>query len=108
MAKEIAEFDKIKIIASKFYEVLKPCKIYLFGSFVRGEQNYHSDYDFYVVVNDKNYGEDLVMKARKSIRGMKRRPVDIIVASESNFSQKLSLGFSFEKTIVNEGVLLHA
>lgn len=108
MNKQIAEFDKIKIIAGKFYEALKPCKIYLFGSFVRGEQNYHSDYDFYIVVNDTNYSEDLVLKARKTLRGLRRRPVDIIVSSESNFNKKLSLGFSFEKAIFREGVILYA
>ena len=42
-----AEIYKIK---DKILDTVKVTKIYLFGSYARGTQTAHSDYDFYVVV----------------------------------------------------------
>ena len=44
--------DKTEIenIVKQFIQTLNPLKIYLFGSFARGEENSSSDYDFYIIM----------------------------------------------------------
>lgn len=48
-----------------------------------------SDFDFYIVVKDgtKDFA-DVTPKAYRSIRRIKRRPVDIFVGTESRFSDR--------------------
>ena len=68
-----------------------PLKIYLFGSFAKDTYTEESDFDFYIIVNDeiKNL-KDLTTQAYRSIRKIKKRPVDIIVETESTFENKKS------------------
>lgn len=48
-----------------------------------------SDFDFYIIVNDAMQNvKDLTTQAYRSIRKIKKRPVDIIVGTESTFKSK--------------------
>jgi len=46
--------EEIQNIIKQFVKILNPLKIYLFGSFARGNENIESDYDFYIIMN-KNF-----------------------------------------------------
>jgi len=100
----IAEIDEIK---NKFVEELSPVRIYLFGSFADGSNNEDSDFDFYIVVRD-NTGNiaDLTTNAYRCIRRIKKRPVDIIIGTESRFNERKNI-ISFENEVDNNGVLLY-
>lgn len=66
-----------------------PKRIYLFGSFTKGTYNEDSGYDFYIVVPDDAGNQiELSQKAYKSLRGIRKRPVDIVVGYESSFDER--------------------
>jgi len=99
--------EEINEIKDKFVQELDPLRIYLFGSFADGSENEDSDFDFYIVVEDnaKNIA-DLTVEAYRCIRRIKKRPVDIIVATESRFNERRKL-YTVENEVDNKGVLLY-
>ena len=102
--KENGEIEQLKTC---FVDCLSPEKIYLFGSFADGTFKDDSDYDFYIVMNDE-CGDlvRLTSTAYRSVRDIKKRPVDIIVGTKSRFeSRKLSP--SVENEVFQKGILLY-
>lgn len=99
---------EINTISNKLKEVLTPEQIYLFGSYAKNTYNSDSDYDFYLIVSD-NAGNviELTQKAYRSLRGIRKTPVDIIVNHKSAFHE-LSQQESLEKIVKKEGILLYA
>lgn len=67
---------------------LDPLKVILFGSFADGSYTEGSDYDFYIVVNDGRDIGEATDKAYRAVRYVKRRPVDIVVGTNSRFERK--------------------
>ena len=103
------EEKQIAILKNCIVNAISPIKIYLFGSFANGTAKEESDYDFYVIVNDEEQNIlDLTQKAYRAMRGKKNRPVDIVVARESNFKKRKDCVLSLEKEIHNKGVLLYS
>ena len=100
--------EEIQNIVNRFVETLNPLKIYLFGSFARGSENNESDYDFYIVMN-KNYQvtNETIVNAYISLKGIKRRPVDIIINNESVFDERVEFINTLENTVIQEGILLY-
>ncbi len=79
--------SSIAAITNCFVESLKPLKIFLFGSFADGSYDKDSDYDFYIVINDGDDPWETRKKARKAIRNVQDRPVDIVVGTNSRFQK---------------------
>lgn len=76
----------IKEAIERLIEAANPKKIYLFGSYARGDARKQSDLDFLVVEQGlKNRRREMV-RLHDSIRSM-RIPVDILVTSESTFNE---------------------
>ena len=101
MEKEIDELKK------EFIKTLNPLKIYLFGSFANGINNKDSDLDFYIIV--KNSIEEIskiTTQAYKSIRNIKKRPIDILVSTEETFEKNKILP-SIEYEVANKGILIY-
>lgn len=99
--------EEILRIKDILLETIKPNQIYLFGSFANGSFNDQSDYDFYLTVSDT--AGDIVhlsQKAYKSLRGIRKRPVDIIINYQSSF-QKRKKAPTLERTVSEEGILLY-
>ena len=100
----IGEIEELK---NQFIKQLLPMRIYLFGSFAEGTYTENSDFDFYIVVDDKI--TDLVevtAKAYKAIRTTKQRPVDIIVGTNSRFNERKNK-MSVENEVYKKGVLIY-
>ncbi len=99
--------DEIALIADRLQSTILPQKIYLFGSFAKGTYTSDSDYDFYLVVAD-NAGDqiDLSQKAYRSLRGIRKRPVDIVIGHESTFAKRAKAD-TLERNVINEGILLY-
>ena len=85
--------NEIEELKEQFISQLMPSKIYLFGSFANGT---------YTLKNLK----DLTTQAYRSIRKIKKRPVDIIVGTESTFENKKNIP-SVENEVSKKGVLLY-
>ncbi len=100
--------QEIDILKMQFVRVLGPAQIYLFGSYADGTYQPHSDFDFYIVIDDENADfVELTAKAYRAIRDVKQRPVDIIVGSRSRFESRKNIP-SVEKEVAQKGVLLYA
>ncbi|MBQ6567804.1 MAG: nucleotidyltransferase domain-containing protein [Treponema sp.] len=99
--------NEIRCIAKRLEQSVNPHKIYLFGSFARNEERADSDYDFYLVMADSVTDRLLVSQtAYRSLRGMKRRSVDIVVGSVSGFEERKNRK-PLESVIDREGVVLY-
>ena len=100
--------NEIEELKNQFVKQLSPIRIYLFGSFANGTNSENSDFDFYIVVDDKV--TDLVgmtASAYKAIRTIKQRPVDIIVGTSGRFNERKNM-MSVENEVFEKGVLLYA
>ena len=93
--------DEIEVIKQKLVDQIKPIGVYLFGSFANGTAHADSDFDFYIIVDDSE--KDLHAVA---IRGMKQRPVDILVGTKSRFDERKNQ-FTVENEVFHKGVLLY-
>lgn len=99
--------NEIRSIAQRLEQSVSPQKIYLFGSFARGEEQLDSDYDFYLVMPDSVSDTlSVSQNAYLSLRGMKRRPVDIVVGSASAFEERKKRK-TLENIIDREGIVLY-
>ena len=93
---------------NRLVETVSPEKIYLFGSYARGDYNEDSDYDFYVVVqNDRTDILGITQEAYIGLLNLERKPVDIIVNTIERFEEKSNFQ-SIEKTIKQEGIVVYA
>lgn len=99
--------QEINAIKDRICSTVMPKRVYQFGSFAKDTYNDDSDYDFYVVVPD-NAGDqiELSQKAYKSLRGIRKRPVDIVVGYETSFDQRAKAN-TLEKVVKQEGILLY-
>lgn len=100
--------NEIEAIKEKICSTVMPEQIYLFGSFAKDTYTDDSDYDFYIVVSD-NAGDkiELSQKAYKSLRGIRKRPVDIVIGHKTSFDQRAQEN-TLERTVKQEGILLYA
>lgn len=100
----IKEIEEIKM---KFIEKLSPKRIYLFGSYAEGTQSEDSDFDFYIVMDNESVNiRELTTEAYKSIRSVKKRPVDIIVGTDKRFEERKKFP-SIEYEVEQKGVLIY-
>lgn len=100
--------EEITAITNQIQKTVMPKKIYLFGSYAKDTYSEESDYDFYIVVAD-DAGDriELSQKVYKSLRGIRKRPVDIVVGYESSFVDRIE-SETLEKIVKEEGILLYA
>ena len=82
-------------------------KLYLFGSYANGTPSDDSDYDFYMILQDNGMRPiDAINQAYLAMRGLKRRPVDILAGTAELFSRR-SEGITLERKIAREGIVLY-
>lgn len=99
--------SEITAIEARIRNAVAPCRIYLFGSYANGTYTADSDYDFYVVVPDDAGDQiELSQLAYRSLRGVRKRPVDIVIGHESTFERR-ALENTLEKAVKQEGILLY-
>ena len=99
--------EEINALKDCFVEALEPISVYLFGSFASGTPAPDSDLDFYIVVDDSHTDVlDLMTRAYSACSEIKRRPVDILVGTQSSFEARRQRP-TLEKEVYNKGVLLY-
>ncbi len=99
--------DEIRMIQDRIIQAVPVEKLYLFGSYAKGTQTEDSDYDFYVVIpNDGLRPVETVQSIFRSVRGMKRKPMDILAGTVDTFERRAKQ-ITLERTIADEGVLLY-
>jgi len=99
--------DEILQIKDTIIKTVPTEKIYLFGSYAYGTPNDNSDYDFYVVIPDGSMRPlDALGDIYMAMRGMKRRPADILAGTTEIFERR-SKQLTLERTIAEKGVVLY-
>lgn len=99
--------EEAKQINEQLKKVLNPTRIYLFGSYAKNLQHEGSDYDFYIVMPDNSENEILLgQKAYRSLRGIRKTPVDIVIGKETSF-EKLKLQPTLEREVARDGIILY-
>ena len=77
--------DKVDAVVKRLVEVGRPRKIFLFGSFVRGQTHRDSDLDVLVVTEDGiEHTRRESVRLRSAVRDI-HMPMDILVVRESVF-----------------------
>lgn len=79
--------EKVERALSRIIETSRPRRVFLFGSYVRGEVNRNSDLDVLVVVDDAitNPRQESV-RIRRSLRDI-LMPMDILVVPNSEWEE---------------------
>ena len=99
--------SEIIAIKDRLVDTVAPLQLYLFGSYAKDTYGEDSDYDFYLVVpDDAGNRVDISQKAYKSLRGIRKRPVDIVVGYESSFNRRKEEA-TLERAVATEGVRLY-
>ena len=101
--------DNIRELTNCFVSHVDPLKVILFGSFADGTYTEDSDYDFYLVVEDRRNIGDATDKAYNAVMYVKDRPVDIIVGTNTRFETKGKSRHSLmvEGEVQRNGILLY-
>lgn len=101
--------ENIREITKCFISQVNPLKVFLFGSFADGTYNDESDYDFYLVIEDGGNVSDTMDKAYDAVMYVKKRPVDIVVGTNSRFERKGKSKHSLmvEGEVQRNGILLY-
>lgn len=101
--------DNIQELTKLFVEQINPSKVMLFGSFAKGSYTDESDYDFYIVVDDERDVRETTRQARRASIDVKKRPVDIIVGTNSRFEAKRKVDYTLmvEGEVERDGILLY-
>ena len=99
--------DEIMRIRDIIVDAVPAERIYLFGSYAYGTPSNDSDYDFYIVLqNDSVRPIDAIGNAYMAMRGLKRKPADILAGTAETFKRR-SKQITLERTISQDGVLLY-
>ena len=101
--------ENIREITKCFVSQVNPLKVILFGSFAEGTYTDESDYDFYLVIEDGRNVSDTMDKAYDAVMYVKKRPVDIVVGTNSRFERKGKSKHSLmvEGEVQRNGILLY-
>lgn len=106
----INEIDHIKQLVKCIVAKIQPLKVYLFGSFASGQNRVNSDYDFYVVVSDKETSRmhDLEKIIYEELDGISKRAFDVVVNKYSTYEKAKFYGVTLEHQVYKKGALLYA
>ena len=101
--------DNIRELTRCFVSHVNPLKVILFGSFANGTYTDDSDYDFYLVIDDGRSVGEATDEAYNSVMYVKKRPVDIVVGTNSRFERKGKSKHSLmvEGEVQRNGILLY-
>ncbi|MDQ7850961.1 MAG: nucleotidyltransferase domain-containing protein [Armatimonadota bacterium] len=95
-------------VVRRLVEAYRPERIYLFGSFARGEAGPDSDYDLLVIVSDDAPQERKDSKLAYRVLWGTGTAADVIVWERSRFERRARVVCSLPATVLREGKLLHA
>ena len=101
--------ENIRDIVGEIVTKVKPLKVILFGSFAKGAYTDESDYDFYLVVEDGRNVAEATRDAYRASGYIKKRPVDIVVGTNSRFERKRKASHTqmVEREVDQYGILLY-
>ncbi len=103
---EIKTKNLINIALEQILSAGNPSKVFLFGSFARGDENEDSDLDFYIIENSTSDKQKGSFKYYKSLFHLNHAK-DIIVRSTEEFERYKDVLNTLEYNVNQEGILLY-
>lgn len=99
--------SEARAIGQRLKEALAPHRVYLFGSYARGEAGPDSDLDFLVVVSESRQSRyERAVTARGLVRDIVA-PKDIVVLTMAEWEKELKAPCSLSSTVLREGIALY-
>ena len=100
--------EKVDLAVKTAIEVARPSRVFIFGSWARGEATADSDLDLAVLVPDERKSEipDLRRQISRQLEPM-RMSIDLILVTEEYFAKFRSSINSIYYKIANQGKLVH-
>jgi len=95
----------IEEVVKKIVNGYNPEKIILFGSYVWGKPNKHSDYDLLIIKEDKNNFFEDQSRIRQLVG--RKAAIDVLIYTPNEISDRLKLGDFFVSNIINKGKILY-
>jgi uncharacterized protein len=98
-----------KIVDATLQHILsagKPYKVFLFGSYARGEENEDSDMDFYIVEDLSIRKESNAAKYYKALFQLNHAK-DVIVRSPTDFEKNKAILNTLEYDVYKDGIVLY-
>jgi predicted nucleotidyltransferase len=89
-------------------EAFDPERIYLFGSYARGDAGPDSDYDLMIIVDSSDQPQYKRSQAAHGVLACFPTAKDFLVWTRDEFDKRIHLKASLPATILREGVLLYA
>jgi predicted nucleotidyltransferase len=104
--------EKVKAELANIVRVLADTgtvsKIFLFGSYARGEETPDSDIDLCVLTPEKVEDDfELASDYLIKLLGIKKMPLDLLAFNQDDFYAYTDLPASFQYEIAEKGVLLY-
>jgi len=99
--------NKINEAIKRLVKAYAPLKIYLFGSYARGNPSEDSDLDFFVVIEESSeFRPKRAIKGHMALIGLDV-PKDIVVYTKKEFETKVNDPLTFSYKIKEEGKLVY-
>lgn len=96
---------KINAFANEVAEKFQPEKIVLFGSYADGSATEDSDVDLLVVMDYAGRSSEQALAIRRNVR--RTFPLDLIVKTQKEASQRIKQGDFFMQSILNMGKTIY-
>ena len=94
-------------MAACLVETFHPDRIYLFGSYARGDVTPDSDYDLMMIVSDSELPAYQRSQEAHRVLFDFHQAKDVLVWTRDEFDRRVHLAASLPATILREGILLY-
>jgi predicted nucleotidyltransferase len=101
------ENEKLEYVLEQIKKTTNPKKIYLFGSYATGKETAESDFDLCIISDEKKRKIELLREIRFATVNKIDIPMDLIIYREDEFLTRSGNLNSFEREIIEKGVLLY-
>jgi len=96
---------ELDLVVKQIVENFHPLKVILFGSYAAGRQGKDSDADLMVVMDTKEHSLRIAGKIAGAIDHP--IPLDILVRTPTQITERLNIGDPFIKDILKKGITLY-
>jgi uncharacterized protein len=100
--------ERLAEVVRRLVEAYEPERLYLFGSWARGDAGPDSDYDLLLVVPDSASPERRRSRLAYEVLWGTGVAADVLVWTRERFESRLPLKASLPATVLREGKLLYA